>query len=734
MDALISSDIVLFGQFRFDRCRGLLFRRGEDDRYLPVGIGSRALEVLSALTARPGDLVTKDEIMRAAWAGAVVEEGNLTVQISTLRRVLDAGSEGGSCIQTVSGRGYRFVQAVTRPEESRLGSHPSPVDPIEASAARTAARRRAWSWPWLAVGSGAIVILALMVTALWFGSRPAGALVPPRLSLVVLPFENLSGDPKDDYLADGITDDLTGDLSHIDGASVIARESAYTFKGKAADVRQIGAALGVRYLIEGSVRRIEDTLRVNVQLTSAETGVHLWSDRFDERIADLKAGQEQIVMRMRDELGNRLVEIEAARSLRERPSSPDAFDLVLRARAIRNLPPAPERDEQVLALLEQALALDPRSIYAMTHIVFYDAGDAIDNGWGTFGRLRRAERLISEARSLAPGSELVLNTYVIWLRAVDRCPEAIEAAERAIQTDPNRTRVQTGLYNELARCKMKLGDAAAAISLHEQADRLNPRSTFRFQRYAQIGLALLLLGRDREAVAYLEHSFVIHPLDSAGVRYRRLAAAYALMGQEAQARHALAEADQRWPYDTVRSNFANSPSSVYARQMRHIQDGLRLAGERDHADEDADFGLPADRALHSEKAGHTPTSAPGATTIRTSELARLLAEVRPLVIDVVECSCGASVPDAVGLKFAGLGGSFTDEAQDRLRVKLHDLTSGDRNRPIVATGWNSERFDGRNLALRLVALGYTRVYWYRGGREAWEVAGLPETELDAQQW
>ena len=195
----------------------------------------------------------------------------------------------------------------------------------------------------------------------------------------------------------------------------------------------------------------------------------------------------------------------------------------------------------------------------------------------------------------------------------------------------------------------------------------------------------------------------------AALRYRRLAAAYALVGQEAQARHALAEADRLWPYDTVRGNFADYPSGVYAKQMRHIQDGLRLAGERDHADEDADFGVPADSALHSEAAGRTPMSAPGATTIRTPELARLLAEARPVVIDAVGCSCGVSIPGAVGLKFAGLGGSVTDEAQDRLRSKLHDLTSGDLSRPIVAVGWNSERFAGRNLALRLVALGYTRV-------------------------
>jgi rhodanese-related sulfurtransferase len=161
---------------------------------------------------------------------------------------------------------------------------------------------------------------------------------------------------------------------------------------------------------------------------------------------------------------------------------------------------------------------------------------------------------------------------------------------------------------------------------------------------------------------------------------------------------------------------------------------LRLAGLRDHADGDADFGVPMDGVLHGNIAGYTPKDAPGATTIRTIELSRLLATSRPIIIDTMSYTWGQSIPGAVGLKFAGLGGSFTDTAQARLGSKMRDLTSGDLNRPIVAVGWNSERFDGRNLALRLVELGYKQVYWYRGGREAWEVAALPETDLAVQDW
>jgi adenylate cyclase len=200
-------------------------------------------------------------------------------------------------------------------------------------------------------------------------------------------------------------------------------------------------------------------------------------------------------------------------------------------------------------------------------------------------------------------------------------------------------------------------------------------------------------------------------------------------------KRALADADRLWPYDTVRGRTPEILiSPVYVAQFRRYQDALRLAGERDHADENADFSVPTDDALHSAAAGWTPTSVPGAATIHTAELVRLLADARPVVINAVTDTQVSSIPGSVGLAFSGLGGSLTDEAQDRLRNKLHDLTIGDLTRPIVAVGWNSERFDGRNLALRLVALGYTRVYWYRGGREAWEVAGLPETEVDVQEW
>jgi adenylate cyclase len=143
--------------------------------------------------------------------------------------------------------------------------------------------------------------------------------------------------------------------------------------------------------------------------------------------------------------------------------------------------------------------------------------------------------------------------------------------------------------------------------------------------------------------------------------------------------------------------------------------------------------VASDSVLH-DVIGHTPTRAPGVVTISTAELPHLLAAEKPVVIDTMLNWWGPSIPGAVGLKYAGLGGDFSDEAQDRLRLKMHELAGGELDHPIVAIGWNSERFDGRNLALRLVTLGYKRVYWYRGGLEAWQVAGLPEAELKVEAW
>jgi adenylate cyclase len=685
MDAFTEQPACRFDDFLLDRKSRALYRLGTSGERTVVALGSRAFEILRLLIDRRGDFVSRREIMESVWPNAAVEESNLTVQMAALRRVLDAEHARESCIQTVPTRGYRFALPVTREQQA----------------------------------------------------HPDLALAPPRLSIVVLPFEDLSDDSKDDRLADAITDDLTSDLTLIPDLSVTAREAADAYHGQPQDVRTIGEELRVRYVLKGNMRRLSTSLRVNVRLISAENGTLLWSDRFDEEIGELGAGQDQIVRRMKDELGIRLIDIESARSRSERPTDPDAFDLVLRARSIRNQPPSLTRDREVMALLERALALDPSSVYALTFIAFYLSNATGYPGWQDFAKMQRAEHLLAQARALAPESPLVLNAYVLWLRTVGRCAEAIEVCQRAIRMHQNRIRGWMGFYHELGRCKTWMGQAEEGIALEEEANALNPHSPWRFVRYRHIGWYSLLLGRDSDAIKYLERSFAINPDDDGAMhyQYRRLAAAYARTGNVAAARQYLASAERLWPYDTVRSRAPELLTSpVYVEQYRQFRDALRLTGLRDHADEDADFGVPADAALHGALAGLTPNDAPGAKTLHTADFVRFLAESQPIVIDTMTYFWGQSIPCAVGLKYSGLGGSFKDAAQDRLHSKLRELSAGDSNRPIVTVGWNSERFDGRNLALRLASLGYTWVYWYRGGREAWEVNGLPETTLDVQDW
>jgi adenylate cyclase len=555
----------------------------------------------------------------------------------------------------------------------------------------------------------------------------------PRLSIVVLPFENLSRDHTEDYLADGVTEDVTTDLSRVPGMFVVARESAYTYQGKAIDVRKVGEELGVRYVLEGSVRKLDDALRVNAQLITTETGAHVWADRFDQKLKDLSSGLDEIVDRIVQTLGVALTDVESVRSKQERPANPDAFDLMLRAQSLELHPMGPEEHSERRALLEQALLLNPNSIYAMTQLV-YELVMRQNVGIAGQGEHGRAAKLIAAAAAINPDNPFVLDATAYLLFSSGRYGEAISAYQHLLNEYPN----SHGAYHLIGYCLISSGRAEEAIPMFEMAMRRDPRSAQNYDRYAGVGIALLLLGRDEESIVWQQRALAAVHASYAAQRAQynlRLAAANARLGRYDEAHRALAEANRLWPYGTVRSHSPSDPSNrVLAGQIERFQAALRLAGLRDHAAEDADFRVAVDGDLRQDYAGLTPTTMPGATTIQTVELERLLSGQKPIVIDPLLYSWGRSIPGAVGLKNAGHGGSTSDEMQDRLRGKMQELAKGNLTTPIVAVGWNSERFDGRNLALRLVALGYTDVYWYRGGREAWEVAGLPETAVDVQDW
>jgi adenylate cyclase len=651
------------------------------------------------------------------------------------------------------------LKNIARPVEAYVVRLDPVAEAPASHAATDAARPGSWvrSHAALLAGVAALLFVAAAGTGLWLyretstvpgategkptsAAATAQAFTPadvglskaPRLSIVVLPFGNLSGDPKDDYLAEGITEDVTTDLSRISGMFVIARESAYTYRGKAVDVRKVGEELGVRYVLEGSVRKLGDALRVNAQLIGTETGAHLWADRFDQQRKELSEGQDEIVRRIGQTLNVALTDIESARSRRERPTNPDAFDLILRAQSIGVHPMGPREHAERMVLFEQALGLDPGSVLAMTGLAVelirstrvYNAGDELD----------RAAQLIADAAAINPDNLWVLDATAYLLFARSRYKEAISAYQRLLDEYPN----SHSAYYQIGTCLVFIGRADDAIPMIETAIQRDPRSPSNASRYEFLALALLLLGRNDDAIVWMQRALAANPnLDAPGRASLnlRIAAAHAGLGRSHQARLALAEANRIWPYDTVRTHAPDDPSDrKWALLVESYQDALRLARHRDHAEEDADFGVGSDDRLHADLAGLTPTAMPGATTISTVDLQRLLVERKPIVIDPMLYWWGRSIPGAVALKRAGLGSSTSDAMQDRLRRKMLTLTRGDLATPVVAIGFNSERFDGRNLALRLVSLGYTNVYWYRGGREAWEVKGLPETEADVQDW
>jgi DNA-binding winged helix-turn-helix (wHTH) protein/tetratricopeptide (TPR) repeat protein len=672
MDATSRGTVFRFGAFRLDRRSGLA-RLREGGRWEPVALGSRALHVLTTLVEQRGELVTKQALMDAVWPGTTVEDANLTVQISAVRRILDDGCLGDSRIQTVIGRGYRFV--------------------VPAETTETA--------------------------------KPSGR---PRLSIVVLPFGNLDGALSSDGLAGSITQSLTTELSRLEDAIVIAR-------GETGDLRQICEESGVRYAVDGSIRVIGDVARINVQLISTETGLHVWSDRFDQELGNLAEAEDFIVRRMALGLRIAVVEDESRRGLQERPDTPDALDLVLRGRSLIFQPTHPDRHARAHQLFEDACRLDPKSVAALTGLADVLNSQFHNRGyWLNGDEPVRLQEVVVRAQAIAPTAERVLGCTAMWLETRGRHMEAMAIASRMIETFP----MGAYGYGLLARSKIYCGGSAEAIPLLRKAIRLHPYHGSRFDRYWRMGFAHLLTHQEKDALDWFNRAVAAYP-DAPGrqraAEFKRIAAAYALIGEIDEAYRAMDEVNRAWPFNTVRGvGHENYQSSVYAEQFRHYHNGLRLAGMRDHSDEYADFGAPAGNTLISPLKGYTPTVVAGVQTIGTAELERFLRYRAPLVLDTMNHFWGRSLPGAIGLEGSGVGGSFMDKAQDRLTRKMPELIGSDLSVPIVAVGYNSETFDGHNLALRLSALGCTNIFWYRGGREAWEVSELPEVRLAPTDW
>jgi TolB-like protein/class 3 adenylate cyclase len=405
------------------------------------------------------------------------------------------------------------------------------------------------------------------------GGTTPGVRSAPRLSIVVLPFANISGDPEQDYFVDGVTESLTTDLSRIAGSFVIARNSAFSYKGKSPDVRQVGRELNVRYVLEGSVQRSGKRLRISAQLIDAETGNHLWAERFDKPVIDLFDMQDEIVSRLAKTLDAQLMAAEARRA--ERSQSPDAMDLYFQGKACMNKGISPEVTAQARGFFERALALDPENIEALVGVAIVDV---------TFGpgfladdramRLASAEAAATKALSLDPShamAHLLLGVVKIF---TNRGSQGIAECERALMLDRNLA----DAHAWIGIGKYSIGRGAETEAHIHEALRLSPLDILAFRWMWILGLAKFQLNADAEAAAWMRRSLEANRNQPIG--HFLLAAVLAQLGMPGEARASVQAGLAFDPGFTIHRFLAGEASDnpTYLAARARLCEGLRMAG------------------------------------------------------------------------------------------------------------------------------------------------------------
>ena len=433
----------------------------------------------------------------------------------------------------------------------------------------------------IVLGLAALLILLASVGGWWVSSRlflgqPADGTQAPRLSIVVLPFTNLSGDPNQDYFADGVTEDLTTDLSRLAGGFVISRNTAFTFKGKAVDARQVGRELGVRYVLEGSVRRTGRTVRVNAQLIDAGSGAHLWAEQMDVDQGTLTTSQDNfgIASRLARTLSVELINVEGRRAPR---ANPDAVDLTMRGWSILNAAPQQDEAKRAVTVFEDALRLDPDNSQArvgLAHALILIHRNRWDPERALI--LARADEAVTRAIALSPNYAHAHYVKAEVLALSRRFEAALATYDRAIALDPNHA----AAYVSRGRALIAIGRAAETVAPVEKAIRLSPRDPDLFIWYYVLCHAHTHLARDAQAIEWCLKSTATGK--SFFGAWTDLAAAYAWRGQKAEAAAAVAELLKVRPGFTVEqlaqdgSGYSDNPT--FTKEFERIVEGARKAG------------------------------------------------------------------------------------------------------------------------------------------------------------
>ena len=514
-----------------------------------------------------------DGINIAARLEALAEPGGILVSSTVHDQVR---GKLPITFEDVGERQLKNIEHAVRTYRVSIPGASSPAAPTLAGRTAIKDRRR-----WVVRGVAALLVLLAAGGAWWLSQRffpglRAGTTEAPRLSIVVLPFTNLSGDASQDYFADGITEDLTTDVSRIAGSFVISRNTAFTFKGKAVDARQIGRELGVRYVLEGSVRRMGGTVRVNAQLVDAGTGAHLWADQMDVDQRTLATSPDNfgIASRLARTLSVELVNVEGRRAPR---ANPDAVDLTMRGWSILNAAPQQDDATRSVTVFEDALRIDPDNSQARVGLAH--ALTLIHrNRWAPERALilARADDAVTRAIALSPNYAHAHYVKAEVLALSRRFDAALATYDRAIALDPNHA----AAYVARGRSLIAIGRAAEAVAPVETAIRLSPRDPDLFIWYYVLCHAHTHLARDAQAIEWCLKSTATGK--SFWGAWTDLASAYAWRGQKAEAAAAVAELLKVRPGFTVeqlaRDGSGYSDHPTFRKEFERIVEGARKAG------------------------------------------------------------------------------------------------------------------------------------------------------------
>lgn len=519
-----------FGSFRLLTGRRELLLHGA-----PIQLGSRAFEVLVALIRRPGQLVTKEELLTEVWLGRIVEENNLQAQISAVRKVLGRDADSACHLQTIPGHGYRFVGRVTQ----------------EASSED--------------IGGFSVVL------------RKSTAMPQPSFdkpTIAVIPFANLSSDPQQKYFSDGITDDIVTELSRFSELIVLASNSSFKLRGSALDIREAGNQLGISYVLEGSIRKAGERVRITAKLVDLNSGAHRWVERYDREMNDVFAVQDEVAQAIASILAAHVSKDEVGRTLMKPPAAwqvydhyllgREAFSAFLASYKVRDLYNARRH-------LHSALAID--GSYARAHAVLSNIRlcayiHPLDGDYLSEAALEAAHEVARKAVQLAPYLTVAHEHLGLVLTFMGRHDEAVAEFEKAAALNPNFSNWRFGL------ALVHAGESERAIRVSSAITRLDP--FYPAAAAGFFGFAYYMLKRYAEALPWLLECTSRAPDFRVGHTW--LAATYAQLGHAEGARKAIADVLRLDPTFTIQGKQRRLKPFRLPGDAQHFFDGLRKAG------------------------------------------------------------------------------------------------------------------------------------------------------------